>query len=739
MMNKNIPQLLLLLSTVFFIACNSNSEVPISYTDQIDPYIGSGGHGHVFVGANVPFGMVQLGPNNIFKGWDWCSGYHYSDSTLTGFSHTHLSGTGIGDYGDILFMPVHYDIRKGNKLSLEQWTSKFSHQNETVQPGYYSVHLNKYDIDVELSASQRVGFHKYNYNKTQAPQLIIDLNHGIGWDKFTEGQINKVDDYTLTGFRYSTGWAKNQRIYFVTKFSQKIKSITALNAKSNNDSITTIFIEFEGEKELLAKTALSPLSIQGAENNLNAEVPNWDFNSVKLAAQRSWNNELKTIEVKFKKPEDKKIFYTSLYHTLFFPSLFNDHNGDYPGKDHEVINNGSDHYTVFSLWDTYRALHPLFTITQPQKVSGLVNTMLEIYKQQGFLPIWHLAGNETYTMVGNHAIPVIVDAYLKGFKGFDAELAFEAIKTSSLTDFRGMDFVKKIGYIPADSQVESVARGLEYAIDDWCVAAMAQKMGKLEDYEYFSKRAKAYTNYFDPELRFMRGKLASGKFRKSFDPIHSKHRDDDFCEGNAWQYAWLVPQDPHGLIDLFGGDFPFTRKLDSLFTISSDLGKGASSDISGLIGQYAHGNEPSHHITYLYAFAGEQWKTAEKVREILKTMYFNAPDGLSGNEDCGQMSAWYIFSSLGFYPVNPANGVYVLGSPTVEEAIINLPENKTFTISTENNSDKNIYIQSILLNNKHYYHSYIKHEDIMNGGNLKFVMGPVPNKAFGAAKENRPQ
>ena len=733
---KRIFKVFLILSMV---ACSNNNEESVSFVQYVDPYIGSGGHGHVFVGANVPFGMVQLGPNNIFKGWDWCSGYHYSDSTLTGFSHTHLSGTGIGDYGDILFMPVRMDKPKENQIRLNEWTALYTHEDELVKPGYYSIHIDKYNIDVELTTSARVGFHKYRYNDNMAPQLIIDLETGIGWDKFSEGKLEQLDDYTITGYRFSTGWAKDQKLYFHTRFSQKIKKISYLNMAENQDDARTFFIEFEGGKELLAKTALSPVSVEGAASNLTAEIPSWDFDSVKIAAEKSWNSQLKTIEVQFRDPAKEKIFYTSVYHTLFFPSLFNDFNGDFPGKNGEVNNTGAENYTVFSLWDTYRALHPLYTIIQPERINGIVNTMLEIYRQQGKLPVWHLAGNETNTMVGNHAIPVIVDAYLKGFDGFDAELAFEAVKASSMLDFRGMNFVKEMGYIPADSLHESVALGLEYAIDDWCVAAMAKKMGKTQDYQYFSKRAKAYANYFDNKRQFMRGKLASGEFRTAFDPVHSKHREDDFCEGNAWQYTWLVPHDPYGLIDLFGGDDVFLQKLDSLFTISSDLGEGASSDISGLIGQYAHGNEPSHHITYLYAFAGQQWKTAEKVREILSTLYSDSPDGLSGNEDCGQMSAWYVFSSLGFYPVNPANGIYVFGSPAVDEARINLPDNKAFIIEVENNSKENVYIQSVELNGKAYNNSFITHEDIMKGGSLTFVMGSEPNKAFGKAKENRPR
>ena len=731
----NLIQSVLILFAL--LSCKPGMEEAANYTNFVDPYIGSGGHGHVFVGANVPFGMVQLGPNNIFKGWDWCSGYHFSDSTLAGFAHTHLSGTGIGDYGDLLFMPVRIGNLENDQLALEDWTVLYDHEDEVVAPGYYAIHIDKYDIDAELTASKRVGFHKYTYNGGNAPQLIIDLNHGTGWDKYSDGKIEQLDDYTINGYRFSTGWAKDQKLYFQTQFSRKIEKITPLNVEQD-EKARTFLIEFEEGKELLAKTALSPVSIEGAANNLKAEISGWDFEAVKKASENSWNKELGNIDVKFTNASDKEVFYTALYHTSIFPSLFNDHNGDFVGANDQVINSETDNYTVFSLWDTYRALHPLFTITQPEKVNDLVNTMLEIYKKQGKLPVWHLAGNETNTMVGNHAIPVIVDAYLKGFDGFDAELAYEAIKTSSMLDFRGMNFVKERGYIPADSLIESVALGLEYAIDDWCVAAMAEKMGNTEDYEYFSKRAKAYANYFDKELQFMRGKLGSGAFRETFDPVYSKHREDDFCEGNAWQYTWLVPHDPHGLIELFGGDDPFITKLDSLFSISSDLGEGASSDISGLIGQYAHGNEPSHHTTYMYAFAGQQWKTAEKVRHILSDLYHNDPDGLSGNEDCGQMSAWYIFSSLGFYPVNPANGIYVFGSPAVEEAKISLPGNKAFTINAENNSAENVYIQSARLNGEAYEKSYITHEDIMKGGSLTFVMGPEPNKAFGSLMENRP-
>ncbi|NOU60722.1 GH92 family glycosyl hydrolase [Marinifilum caeruleilacunae] len=740
-MNKHFAfRIFLTLPIFILLSCVSTGQKSNSYIHKVDPYIGSGGHGHVFVGANLPFGMVQLGPNNVFKGWDWCSGYHYSDSTLTGFAHTHLSGTGIGDYGDLLFMPVALDSIPKHQIGMEDWTALYTHDDEHVQPGYYSIHIDKYNVFAELTATERVGVHRYTFKNNDAAQLIIDLHSGIGWDQFTDGKLEQIDDYTIAGHRFSKGWSKNQKLYFHAQFSLKIKSVNVLETKySNGSNPRTFLIEFEEGNELMAKTALSPIGIEGAKNNLTAEVPHWDFNKVKMAAEKKWNDELLAIEAKFNNPSDEKIFYTALYHTAFFPSLFNDHNGDYIGVDDRVVNSQVEHYTVFSLWDTYRALHPLFTITQADKVNDMVNTMLEIYKKQGKLPVWHLSGSETNTMIGNHAIPVIVDAYLKGFDGFDAELAFEAIKASSMLDFEGMKFVKEMGFIPADSIHESVAIGLEYAIDDWCVAAMAKKMGKTEDYNYFSQRAKAYTHYFDKDLRFMRGKLASGEFREVFDPVHSKHRADDYCEGNAWQYTWLVPHDPYGLIDLFGGEDAFVQKLDSLFTISSDLGEEASSDISGLIGQYAHGNEPGHHTTYLYAFVGQQWKTAKRVRQILKTLYHDAPNGLSGNEDCGQMSAWYIYSALGFYPVNSANGVYVFGSPVVSEAKINLAGNRSLVITTENNNDENIYIQSVELNGKSYHKSFITHKDIVKGGTLKFVMGAEPNFTFGSAFENRPQ
>lgn len=737
----------LLLTAIAFIACTqqqSNNNQIQDYTKFVDPLIGSDYHGHVFVGASVPFGAVQLGPNNPTQGWDWCSGYHYSDSLLIGFAHTHLSGTGIGDLGDILFMPLSGDFKPSfNEENPYDWQAKYTHDNENTEPGYYSIDIERYNVLAELTATKRVGFHKYNFQNDGNSKILIDLKYGTGWDRITNGELIQGNNNSIKGHRFSSGWAADQRVFFYTEFSKDIKAFEIVR-KDEETGDLTVLIEFEGNGVLMAKTALSPVSTEGAMKNMQAEIDEelglWNFEGVRSMAKTMWNTELGKIKIESEKLADKRTFYTAFYHTMIAPNLFNDTNGDYRGTDKKVYTNpGFENYTIFSLWDTYRAAHPLFTLVQPNIVDDLVNSLLAAYEQQGKLPVWHLQGNETNTMVGYHSIPVIADAYLKGFTGFDAERAFEAMKTSALLDERGLDYVKEMGYIPADKTVESVAMGLEYAIDDWCIAAMAHKMGKTADYELFSKRANYYKNYFDENIKFMRGKLSDGTWRTPFSPISSQHREDDFCEGNSWQYTWLVPQDPEGLIELHGGETAFITKLDSLFTIPSDLVEGASSDISGLIGQYAHGNEPSHHTTYLYAFAGQQWKTAEKVREICTTMYHDKPDGLCGNEDCGQMSAWYVLSSMGFYPVNPASGVYVFGSPVFDEVQIALPGGHYFNIIAENNSSENIYIQSATLNGEPYSNSFITHQQIMEGGELILNMGSEPNKEFGKAMSDRPK
>lgn len=744
---RNSLYISILTISLFAVSCNNkehSSPAEIDFTQFVDPIIGSGYHGHVFVGASVPFGAVQLGPNNETQGWDWCSGYHYSDSILVGFAHTQLSGTGIGDLGDVVFMPVSdkFDPEQDKDIPY-RWKSKYDHKNETAKAGFYALHINRYNIDVELTASDRVGFHKYNFNSEGNSKVIIDLKYGTGWDKITKGLIEQVDKNTVQGLRFSSGWAKDQQLFYYTQFSKDIKSFEILDSNKETGTLTAI-IEFEGNGELLAKTAISPVNIEGAKNNLQAEIDDeiglWNFEAIKEMAHTKWNTELGKIKIETNNLSDKKIFYTALYHTMIAPSLFNDVNGDYRGADREVHQNpGHETYTTFSLWDTYRAAHPLYTLVQPNRINDFVNTMLDIYDEQGKLPVWHLHGNETNTMVGYHAVPVIADAYLKGFRGFDAEKALEAMKSFAMRDERGLDFIKKQGYIPAESQVESVARAMEYAIDDWCIAAMANAMGKTEDAELFSKRAKYYQNYFDKDTHFMRGKMGDGSWRTPFDAISSQHRDDDYCEGNGWQYTWLVPQDVEGLIALFGSEDAFTSKLDSLFSIDSEQVEGASSDISGLIGQYAHGNEPSHHTTYLYAFAGQHWKTAKLVNEICNTMYTDQNDGLCGNEDCGQMSAWYVLSAMGLYPVNPAAGAYVFGSPQFDKAEIGLPGGKYFTFIAKNNSKENLYIQSVTLNGKPYTKSFITHKQIMEGGELVYTMGNTPNKEFGKDHEDRPK
>lgn len=736
---------------VLFFSCDSDQRSVTTARDSVqhltqyvDPYIGSSFHGHVFVGASVPFGAVQLGPTQLSEGWDWCSGYHYSDSVIIGFSHTHLSGTGIGDLGDIMLMPATGAFRfiKGTVEKPESgFGSTFSHNQEKVKPGYYSVVLKRYGIEVELTSSTRVGFHRYKFTNTDDAYVLVDLKQGIGWDSPYETHMEFVNDSTLAGYRYSKGWAEDQRIFFSAVFSQPIREFSIardgkiINEKSSSGKDIKGYVQFDKTaKEVLVKVGISPVSVENAMMNITTEIPHWDFDNLVEDADSLWNKELNKVQVNADK-RTLRNFYTALYHTMIAPSVFNDVNGDYRGSDKKIYNDTTfTNLTTFSLWDTYRSAHSLHTILNPERVNDMVNTMLKIYEQQGKLPVWHLMGNETNTMPGNSAFPVIADAVLKGFNGFDANAAFEAMKASALLDERGLKYVKEKGYIPADLEVESVAKGLEYAIDDWCIAQVAKKLGREDDYALFSKRAKYYKNYFDPETRFVRGRISDDKWRTPFSPFIVKHMKDDFAEGNAWQYTWLVPQDVEGLMELLGGEERFIEKLDSLFIVKGDLGKEASADITGLIGQYAHGNEPSHHITYLYGYTQQPWKTAPKVRYILDSLYNDKPDGLCGNEDVGQMSAWYVFSALGFYPANPANGMYVFGSPAIESARIQVNNNNYFDIQVKNNSAANIYIQRILLNGKPYNRTWLQYTDIMKGGTLEIEMGEKPNKQWGTEK-----
>ena len=725
-----------LFAALLLLGCTPKDSID-NFTAYVDPKIGTGGHGHVFVGANVPFGLVQLGPTSIPQEWDWCSGYHDSDSTVIGFSHTHLSGTGIGDLFDITVMPVVGEVTFARGTEDDQASGLWSYADRTreiARPGYYSVPLTRYGITAEMTATNRVGLHRYTFPQSEESAIVIDLQNGGCWDKPTETFIEACGDNAIQGYRYSKGWANAQRIYFYAEFSKPfedihIHSIDYMPLFAKADFNTT-----EGEKVLM-KVGLSPVSIEGARANMAAELPGWDFEAVASAADEAWNAELGRISVDTADETAKKIFYTALYHSMFAPATFCDVDGKYRGADGEIYENpGYTTYTTFSLWDTYRAAMPLYSIFQSERYPELINTMLAIYKEQGKLPVWHLHGCETDCMVGNPGIPPVADAIVKGFEGFDYELAFEAMKVSALRPDRGQDARMKYGYIPYDKFNESVAYDLEYALADGALANAAKVLGKEDDYQYFLNRSKSYVELFDHELRFIRGKDSKGRFRTEYSPFASTHRADDYCEGNGWQYTWLVPHDFRGLVSCFGSKEEFLGKLDSLFIVSSVIeGAETSPDISGLIGQYAHGNEPSHHILYFYTMAGQPWKTADKVREVLGTLYSAEPDGLSGNEDVGQMSSWYILSALGFYEVEPASGRYWFGSPVFDKAEIAV-DGGTFTIITEGNSDENRYIQSITLNGKAYTKGYLEHKDLAAGGELVIKMGAEP-KVWYCAEE----
>ena len=688
----------------------------------VNPWIGTGGHGHVFLGANVPFGFVQLGPTQHTRGWDWCSGYHISDSLLLGFSHTHLSGTGVGELGDVTMLPV---------ANPNQKETLFSHDNETVHPGYYSIKLKEPNVMVELTATERVGMHKYTFGgDVKNGFLRIDLQQGIGWDRPTDCRMQLVNQTMLTGRRLSTGWAKQQHVYFAAVFSQPVSIV------SMSDTVAVLKVA-DTRQPLIVKCGLSAVSENNALLNLNDEMPEWDFQHAVAAAEEKWERQLGKITVEGDE-NDKVILYTALYHTMIAPSVFCDVNGEYRSADGNVASANFTNYTTFSLWDTYRAAHPLMTIIHPDRMADMAKTMIDICRKQGKLPVWHLMGNETDCMVGNPAVPVLADMVLKGFVD-DKMAAFEAMKTSAMLDERGMDMLKKYGYLPFDKVEgnESVSKGLEYALADWCIAQVAGKFGKKKDYRYFYDRSMAYKHYFDKNTEFMRGKDSNGNFHSPFDPFQSVHQNSDYTEGNAWQYTWLVPHDVHGLVKLFGSEQRLVQKLDSLFIVEGDLGKDASPDVSGLIGQYAHGNEPSHHVIYMYNYLGQPWKAAPMLRKVMRELYSNSPDGLCGNEDVGQMSAWFVLSSMGIYQVEPAGGKYVIGSPLFNKVSVDVGNGKTFTVIANNNSPENIYVQSATLNGKNLSKSYISHNDIVRGATLVLEMGPKPS-LWATEKNNRP-
>ena len=728
--------------------CGQSSR---DYLQYVDPYIGSGGHGHVFVGASVPFGMIQPGPQNINKGWDWCSGYHYSDSIIIGFSHTHLNGTGVGDGGDIILMPYTGEVRtkrgvQGRTTDIEGAASSYyRHEKEKVAPNYYSLEMEN-GVKAELTATDRVAMHNYTFPKGETPHILINLQDGNG-DRATDTYIKLVDKNTIEGYRVSSGWSRGHHVYFVVKTKSPVKELLVFSGDEPAGSgelkgpgVKGVIV-FEGNpQEEQIKIAISSVSAENAAANMAAEISDWNFKKVMNESARRWNEELSKIDVTGD-PVRMKVFYTALYHTYVAPVLYADVNGQFRGVGGEVHTATWKNYSVLSLWDIYRTWSPLMTIIQPEKIPDIVNTMLSIFDQQGKLPVWHLWGYETNTMPGYSAIPIISDIYLKGIGGFDAERAFNAMKVSStLPAQRGIPYVLENKYIPSDKLGEATSTGMEYAVGDWGLGLAAAKMGKTADAEEYARRGRYYEEYFDPEIGFIRPKDSEGKWLDPYNPFTSIHGGRGyFTEGTGWQYTFFVPQNPEGLIELLGGDANFVAKLDEFFTAEGDMGEQASADITGLIGQYAHGNEPSHHIVYTYVFAGQQWKTAEKVSFIQNNFYTDQHDGIIGNEDCGQMSAWHVISALGFYQVNPSHGVYVFGTPAFEKASVKLPGGKSFTVETVGGGNGNIYIQSAELNGKQYDRSYITYEDIMNGGTLKFSLGPEPNREFGSAASSRPR
>lgn len=683
-------------------------------TQYVNQYVGTGGHGHTFMGANVPFGLVQLGPTEPTRGWDWCSGYYYDDDELIGFGHMHLSGTGIGCLGDVAFLPV---------KDFKQTSARFTHEAEKVHPGYYSLQLTDPNVLVELTATERCGFHRYTFKDGAKAQLALDLSQCIGWDKLNDCLLTQESATRLTGFRRSNGWAADRRIYFSIDFSQPV-TVHRL------DSMERVVVSVaDNTKPLLVKVALSPVSIDKAKLNMQAEMAGWDFDATVKAADDAWNRELARIQIQTNDQTKKRVFYTAMYHLMTSCSKFNDVDREYRGADGKVHKADFTNYTTLSLWDTYRAAHPLMTVAFPEMQRDFAQTFLNIYKQQGRLPVWHLMGSETDCMVGNPGAIVLADLTMKGFVE-DKELALEALKATQMKDIRSLGLLKKHGYIPwnLEPENETVAKALEYCAADDGVAKVAKLLGKADDYNYFFNRSRSYKKYYDPETRFLRAVGTDGKFRLPFNPFFAEHRTNDYTEGNAWQYTFLVPHDVKGLIQLFGSDKAFMSKLDSLFFVEGWAGDNASPDMSGMTGQYAHGNEPSHHVIYMYNYAGRPDKAAPLLRKMLNEMYLDQPDGLSGNEDVGQMSAWYILSSVGLYQVDPVGGRFVIGSPLFDKATVNVGAGKTFTVVAKNNSDQNIYVQSARLNGKALKNSYIKFNDIRHGGTLELVMGPKPSK-----------
>ena len=723
-------------------ACTSKqaSQTSTDYTQLVNPFIGTDFTGNTYPGAQAPFGMVQLSPDNGLAGWDRISGYFYPDSTIAGFSHTHLSGTGAGDLYDILFMPVTlpYNETAEGGLGIH---SKFSHNDEEASAGYYRVKLLDYNINVELTATPRCGVQRYTFPKAES-MVILNLKKAMNWDFTMDSHIEVVDSCNILGYRFSEGWARGQKVYFATRFSRPFKSMEMDSAeiklkgeKVGASNIARFMFDTEEGEQITVVTALSGVSVEGALKNLDAEAPHNDFDKYLAEAKAAWNDQLQRIEIVGGTDDDRVNFYTALYHSMIAPTIYSDVDGKYYGPDKQVHQaNGWTNYSTFSLWDTFRAAHPLFTYTEPERVGDMVQSFIAFYEQNGRLPVWNFWGSETDMMIGYHAVPVIVDAYLKGIGNFDAEKALEAcVATANIDEYRGIGSYKTKGYVPYNvvdkynAENWSLSRTLEYAFDDFCIAEMAQKMGKTELANEFYKRSQNYRNVFNPATGFMQPIDDKGVFQPNFNPDeYTAH----ICESNAWHYFWSVQHDIKGLISLTGGQDKFAAKLDSMFTYIPAGNEELPIFSTGMIGQYAHGNEPSHHVIYLYNKVRQPWKAQKYVAQVMHDLYFNAPAGLCGNEDCGQMSAWYVFSAMGFYPVNPVSGEYEIGTPLFPEMKLNLDNGKTFTVLAPNVSRENIYIQSVKINGQPYDKSYITHKQIMDGSTVEFVMGNQPGEIW---------
>lgn len=721
---------LIILGVILF-SCNKDFKlVKKSAYELVNPFIGTGGHGHTFPGATMPFGMVQLSPDTRLTGWDGCSGYHYTDSIIYGFSHTHLSGTGISDYCDVLLMPFNEEktISLDDIEQQELIPSLFNKETEKANPGFYEVHLDKPNVDVKLSATTRVGIHKYKFNKKNNNKILLDLNHR---DKVLKSEINIENNKTISGLRQSQSWANNQHVYFYMEFSESFSLENPINESSDLYKV----LKFKDISEVIVKVGISSVSVENAKENLTAEANGWDFNSYKENAKKTWSKALNKIVIQGTDENKLSVFYTALYHTMIAPNKFSDVNGDYRGMDQQIHSDKkNENYTVFSLWDTFRAAHPLYTIIEQEKTNEFINTFINHYEQGGRLPVWELSSNETECMIGYHSVSTITDAYVKGIREYDSNKLLEAMKYGANLNHFGLESYKKYGFIRAGDEAESVSKTLEYAYDDWCIAEFAKAHNDSEAYKEFSKRAQSYKNIYDPSSTFMRARLNGGWF-KPFDPAEVNF---NYTEANSWQYSLFAPQDVSGLISIMGGSEKFDNRLDELFTTESKTTGRHQADITGLIGQYAHGNEPSHHMAYLYNFIQKPWKTQEHVKQIIDEQYWNGPDGLSGNEDCGQMSAWFVLSASGFYPVTPGIDYYVIGAPTFDEVTYNLENGNSFKIKTKNLSETNKYISSVTLNGKTYSKSYLNHSDIMKGGELIFEMSNTPSKTFGIGENNYP-